>query len=71
MTERKMDCGLIYLSFSFSVFIVSISDWLTGIRKTVIGFLGLLCFLKFQYFLSASKKVLFQMESLMSQGGLR
>lgn len=48
MTERKMDYGLIYLFFSFSIIVFSITDWLRGIRKNVLEFLGVLCFLKCQ-----------------------
>ena len=71
MTERKMDYGLAYLFFSFSIIVFSITDWLRGIRKNRLEFLGLLCLLKCQGLLSASKKVLVQMGSMVSQGGLR
>ena len=43
-----MDYGLIYLFFSFSIIVFSITDWLRGIRKNVLEFLGVLCFLKCQ-----------------------
>lgn len=66
-----MHYGLAYLFFSFSIIVFSITNWLRGIRKNKLEFLGLLCLLKCQCLLSASKKVLVQMGSMVSQGGLR